>query len=139
MSRYKVLPLPTPFDIVDEEKWFEEDVPLCLHTRRKIPPVFHRPGWYYDRKADQSWIETVHGCWLDYRPDDFLFQWQMANHKPLPEKVREAIETIMAYNLCPKELRRLFQVDNDWRELTSVRRGVNEWKLRALKEKGCLK
>jgi len=131
MSRYKRLSLGFPYKYMNDEYWWHELLDQ-KHFRDMptMPPVFGRPGWYYDRKEDISWIETCQGCWQDKSPEMFKYTLSCELHTSLPEKVEYAIEVLIAYNMCPKSLKLLLRKEHEVRQLRGTYRSSRKWMLK---------
>lgn len=89
-----------------------------------VESVFNRNGWYYDRLLKRSWTEFNGLAWLDKNIDGFLFEFSIANHKALSSIERNAIQTLINRNNCPKSLRLQLETDNhrlNFRKITLQR------------------
>lgn len=117
--RYKVLPLDQIYE--QEKELFPDEWESCFYRKVEIPPVFRRAGWYYDRLERVSWIELEGRAWRDDRIDDFLYRLSLNDHQPLASVEREAIETLMKRNMCPKELRRRLWIDDQVNHLRRIK------------------
>jgi len=108
-NKYKILPLPTFYNFDEEDL---ENLPNNYPdiAKDEIKPVFGRDGLYYSRETKESWAEREGRAW-SYKPSMFLHKLKMFDHSPLPNRVVEAIKTLQAYNVCPKELRCLLQTN----------------------------
>lgn len=105
----------------------EEEYPQCTEYA-EIPPVFGKPGFYFDRKEKKLWFE-VNGRAFDCSKNlrDFKWQLKQMNHRPLTEKEFLAIRTLRCYGSCPNELSELYFRDFHWREIRDIRRGASKY------------
>ena len=135
MSRYKRLNLGFPYKYMDDEHWWHELLDgKHFYDMTPIPPVFKRPGWYYDRETNTSWIETCRGCWSEKSPRMFKYTLSCELHTSLPEKVEYAIGVLIAYNMCPKSLKQLLRKEHEVRQLKDTYRNSRKWMLRTIKQ-----
>jgi hypothetical protein len=89
-------------------------------------PVFNRPGWYYDRHTKIAWYEFEGQAWKCSRLDDFLYCMSLAHHRPLANRERTAIKTLIDMNRCPAELRSLIYLDDQWQNLRDIKTGTEK-------------
>lgn len=103
----KVLPLNFWQKIYLKDEW--------KHVRpelREIPPKLNRDGYYL--KGDLCWFEISGKAFL-YDKESFMYDIEQLNHIPLLYKEKEAIETLIKSNKCPKSLRTLLVADEIWK------------------------
>lgn len=137
MSRYRRLDLPFPYKYLSDSEWWLELLEEEKHFDRmlKMPPVFGRDGWYYDRERDVSWIETCRGCWQEQSPEMFKHCLSNYLHKRVPNKAIEAIKVLMGYNVCPKSLIKLMWKEQHVRQLEDTYRSSKKWARKTLKHR----
>ena len=132
MARYSVLPPP---------KWLTWSDPLdqkmlkrTLESLKEIPPVFDRPGWYFDRYTKMAWYEAHGRAWQCRRGDDFLYNLALERHRPLRPLERQAIETLVHAGLADRKLCDLLYLDQQWFDLRRIQRGTDPFQLAWRKE-----
>lgn len=86
----------------------------------EIKPKFYRDGFYYNRLEQIAWVEYGGKAFL-YKPSLFLYELNLANHIPLSPKEREAIKFLYNRSLKSKKLKKLFDLDSDWKNLRNIR------------------
>lgn len=101
----KVLKLIAPFNRGKGSAFAERMLASSIKRLKPIDPVLNRHGWYYDRVANKTWIESDHGCWEENGPGLFIEILGMTGHNNLLErKVSSAIKLLVKHGICPKEL-----------------------------------
>jgi hypothetical protein len=119
VANIKVLPLRSPYNRKDEGRT-SKVIDECLSYMQEIPPVFGRPGWYYDRLTKTAWIELRGRAWAE-RPEDWLYRFKLLDHEPLAEVEREAIQVLANRNHCPRELLDRLRIDAELQMYDCIR------------------
>lgn len=134
MANFKVLPLPAFVERTgSNHKFFTDSMEEMGYIPMK--PIFNRDGWYYDRKKKFAWFEFdgrawdgKHCTWM------FLNEMQQLDTKVLSRAERNAIETLIAYKTCPKQLKELLFRDTNNKLLNDMERSVKSFVNRLIAE-----
>jgi len=86
----------------------------------KITPKIGKDGWYYNRHEGIAWKELDGQAWLDSRVDDFLYNLELLNHRPLLLKEKKALVLLKRNKLTSKEQNRMLYIDNCIAELRDI-------------------
>jgi hypothetical protein len=110
--------MPKEFNLTKEEfEYLDMDKEMEHHNKAAF--VFNRNGCYYDRKTRMCWIETPHGCW-EYDFEMFEYKLGLHDHKMMSPRERNAVQTLINLNVCPKELKKKLWWDDRVRELNDI-------------------
>jgi len=138
MSRYKILDLPTYLQNDLGRMFFEEEIASGYHMQ--IQPIFKRDGLYLDRLCGgkgeyQGNVKHAKLCWVEYDNGTkaalyevkmFRHELGLENHRPLSIKERGAIMTLIQGGLASKQLKELYYLDTQWRDLRNIKRDTRK-------------
>ncbi len=138
MANFKVLPLPSFVSFADRHNAIFIG---SMEEMGYIPmkPIFNRDGWYYDRKKKYAWYECNGRAWDgSHCTEDFIYEMQQLDVKALTQTERKAIETLIIYKICPKELKDLLRKDTDnkrfhetyWKSYCGAKKRFEDFKKR---------
>ena len=135
MKGLKVLPLDCPEDCFLGRMLIKE------HEKHhvEITPKFNRPGRYYNRYEGIAWVEMAGRAWLEAHPDQIHYEIEALNHRPLTNKIRGAILTVLISGIKNEDLRKLLYRDTCWKECRNIRTRTKLWRMRLDKRKAQLK
>lgn len=86
----------------------------------RITPKFNKAGWYYNRHEKISWLELDGKAWLDDRTNDFKYNLELLDHKPLLNKEKKALVVLQLSKITSKKQNRLLYIDNAVLELRRI-------------------
>jgi len=106
--KVKVLPLEAWMTWLGDEDGLIEP----LGEDRRMPPVFGRPGWYYNRIKNVAWFEvpSLNLCYL-MKPEMFLYGLRLLEVQRYNERQIGALRLAMREGMATKEQKRLVR---DW-------------------------
>ncbi len=115
--KIKVLPLPTYFRNITVSRIRKE------FRLEEIPPVFKRNGWYYDREKKTAWYECLGRGWTDRMTTEmFIHVFKTVSARHFEPAEISAIQTLLVYGGCPKELLEELHYFRHRMELRNTRR-----------------
>lgn len=121
--RYKMLP---------PEFWFNcSDFRDCVD--KEITPVFGKDGIYLDRIEKKAWVENKGKAYL-YRYCSVLYEFHLLDHTPLMPETAKAIRHLIKEGIADRNLKRLYQLDCEWKELQEVGRHAALTRIKFMKE-----
>lgn len=117
--RYKVLPLPGWMRLRPGWEFMREET---MARYAEVPPVFRRPGWYFDRQTGEAWLEAYGLAWRDAGGRKW-FQYNL-DHNPgnnrMHPDVFAAVAVVMRAGLADHRLVALWRVEEQMRMLRAV-------------------
>lgn len=116
----KVLPLDWPTDGF----WIDLIIEDFENYNVEIKPLLSRNGRYYDRHKRVGWIEVNSRAWLT--SDTLKYEIEQYGHRPLTNKVAQAVAFVLKSGVKNEKLRKLLYKDDCWKETRAVGRDVQK-------------
>lgn len=124
-TRIKKLSLSSPF-CYSKKAWKD-----CVQEENKVIPLFNKNGYYWDRISGTCWLEINGEAYKYSTPELFKYELSLLD-KGLEDKTMKAIKILMDEKLASRELRELWQLENQRR---LIRQCSLETELKLLKIK----
>jgi hypothetical protein len=129
--KVKVLPL---------EAWMtwlgdEDGLTVPIEEDRRMPPVFGRPGWYYNRIKNVAWFEvpSLNLCYL-MKPEMFLYGLRLLEVQRYNEQQIAALRLAMREGMATREQKRWVRDWDEAKRTNELVRSIRRELFRASKE-----
>lgn len=107
----KVLPVETWMKLqVTNPEFGDDNIP-------EIAPILNRDGYFYQTAPKRCWFEYNGKAFDLEKNDQFLFELELFNHKPLSIEEINALNVLVKHKLISKEQRHLLYIDSLTKEI----------------------